>query len=54
MRGMRGTRECLLGFRGISLRILRNAIILTFRGIFQKIPGNAQEDFGKSKFRFIL
>ena len=52
MRGMRGTRECLLGFRGISLRILRNAIILTFRGIFQKIPGNVQEDSGECSRRF--
>ena len=25
-----------------------------FRGLFKKIPGNAQEDFGESKFRFVL
>ena len=25
-----------------------------FRGMFKKIPDNAQEDFGESKFRFIL
>ena len=25
-----------------------------FRGMFKKIPGEAQEDFGESKFRFIL
>ena len=24
-----------------------------FRGLFKKIPGNAQEDFGESKFRFV-
>ena len=25
-----------------------------FRGMFKKIPDNALEDFGESKFRFIL
>ena len=36
--GERG--ECSLGFRG-------NVIILTFRGMFQRIPGNVEEDSGE-------
>ena len=44
---MGGMRECSLGFWGISWRILGNVIILTFRGMFQRIPGNVEEDSGE-------
>ena len=37
MPGMRETRE-------MFTRIPGNVIILTFRGMFQMIPGNVQED----------
>ena len=48
--GERG--ECSLGFWGIPLRIPGNVIILTFRGMFKKIPGNVQKDSGECSRRF--
>ena len=42
---MGGMRECSLGFWGISWRILENVIILTFRGMFQRIPGECWRRF---------
>ena len=48
--GERG--ECSLGFQGISQRILGNVIILTFRGMLKKIPGNVEEDSGECSKRF--
>ena len=45
-------RECSLGFREISLRIPGNALILPFRGIFEKIPGNVPEDTGECSTTF--
>ena len=39
--------ECSRGFRGISYRIPGNVIILTTREMFQKIPGNVEEDSGE-------
>ena len=36
------------GMRGM----LGNGIILTFRGMFQKIPGNVQKDSGECSKRF--
>ena len=43
--GERG--ECSLGFRGISYRIPGNVIILKFQVMFQRIPGNVEEDSGE-------
>ena len=48
--GERG--ECLLGFRGISKRIPGNVIILTFPGMFKKIPRNVRRDSGECSRRF--
>ena len=59
---MRGTRRKFNRIPGNLLRILRNVIVLTFRGMFQKIsgeclrrfrgmfeeiPGNVEEDPGE-------
>ena len=44
--------ECLLGFRGISKRIPGNVIILTFPGMFKKIPRNVRRDSGECSRRF--
>ena len=51
--------ECSLGFRGISLRIPGNLLILAFRGISRrfggmslKTPGNAIKDSGECSRRF--
>ena len=43
--GKRG--ECSLGFRGISYSVSRNVTILIFWGMFQRIPGNVEEDSGE-------
>ena len=45
MRGMPGTQ-------GIFTRIPGNVIILTFRGMSQKLPGNVQRDSGECWRRF--
>ena len=44
--------ECSLGFRGISLRIPGNVIILRFPEMLKKIPGNVQEGSGECSVRF--
>ena len=44
--------EYLIGFWGISKRIPGNVIILTFRGMLQKILGKVQEDSGECSRRF--
>ena len=44
--------ECLLEFRGISLRIPGNVLILAFRGMFEKFPGNVIKDSGECSRRF--
>ena len=44
--------ECSLGFRGISLRIPGNVIILRFPEMLNKIPGNVQEGSGECSVRF--
>ena len=67
MRGMRGTRGMFTRIPGNLLRIPRNVIVLTFRGMFQKIsgeclrrfrgmfeeiPGNVEEDPWECSRRF--
>ena len=39
--------ECPLEFRGISKEILGNVLILAFRGMLEKIPGNVPKDSGE-------
>ena len=39
------------GTRGMFTRILGNVIILTFREMLQKIPGNVRRDSGKCSRR---
>ena len=44
--------ECSLGFRGISKRIPGNVLILAFREMFEKIPGNFIKESGECLRRF--
>ena len=46
--GMQGMR----GMQGMFTRNPRNVTILTFRGIFQRIPGNVRKDSGDCSKRF--
>ena len=46
MREMQGTR-------GMFTRIPDNVFIFVFPGMFEKIPGNVQEDFGEC-FQFYV
>ena len=39
--------ECSLEFWGISYRIPGNVVILLFRGMLKKIPGNVPNDSGE-------
>ena len=48
----RERRECSLEFRGISWRISGNVLILAFRGMLEKLPGNVRGDSGKCSRRF--
>ena len=69
MRGMRGTRGMFVRIPGNLLEDSGKCYYSNipgnvpkdsgecskrFRRMFKKIPGKAQENFGESKFRFIL
>ena len=47
MSGMHGTRGMFTMIREVSERIPGNVLILAFRRMLGKIPGNVQKDFGE-------